>query len=48
MVGKEVINELFKTILFGEAMSKIKIDADFDILEKDLLKVFNEKEAKLN
>ena len=47
VIGKEVINELFKTILFGEAMSKIKIDADFDIFEKDLLKVFNEKEAKL-
>ena len=29
-------------------MFKIKTDADFDILEKDLLKVFNELEAKEN
>ena len=45
VVGKEVIDEIFTTILFGEAMFKIKTEADFDILEKDLLKVFNELEA---
>ena len=48
VVGKEVIDEIFTTILFGEAMFKIKTEADFDILEKDLLKVFNEQEAKEN
>ena len=48
VVGKEVIDEIFTTILFGEAMFKIKTEADFDILEKDLLKVFNELEAKEN
>ena len=48
VVGKEVIDEIFTTILFGEAMFKIKTEADFDILEKDLLEVFNELEAKEN
>ncbi|MCR9290462.1 MAG: thioredoxin domain-containing protein [Bacteroidetes bacterium] len=48
VVGKEVIDELFKTILFGEAMFKIKTEGDFDILEKNLLEVFNELEAKEN
>ena len=48
VVGKEVIDEIFTTILFGEAMFKIKTEADFDVLEKDLLKVFNELEAKEN
>ena len=48
VVGKEVIDEIFTTILFGEAMFKIKTEADFDVLEKDLLKVFNEQEAKEN
>ena len=46
VVGKNTIDEIFTTILFGEAMFKIKTEADFDILEKDLLEVFNELEAK--
>ena len=48
VVGKKTIDEIFTTILFGEAMFKIKTEADFDILEKDLLEVFNELEAKEN
>ena len=48
VVGKKNIDEIFTTILFGEAMFKIKTEADFDILEKDLLEVFNELEAKEN
>ena len=48
VVGKKNIDEIFTTILFGDAMFKIKTEADFDILEKDLLEVFNELEAKEN
>jgi thiol-disulfide isomerase/thioredoxin len=46
VVGKNTIDEIFTNILLGEAMFKIKTEADFDILEKDLLEVFNELEAK--
>ena len=48
VVGKNTIDEIFTNILLGEAMFKIKTEADFDILEKDLLEVFNELRAKEN